>query len=90
MDKVHKAFIVDPYILGVHVQIFTNTTLRSGAEVKDDLVHVTLPMGELEVAAQERAEERESGECGVCVAYARTRGRRRSIPAVGFRLGFGV
>ena len=31
MDKVHKQFIPDPYLLGVHVLVDTHSTLRSGA-----------------------------------------------------------
>ena len=41
MDKVHKQFIPDPYKLGVHVSIDTNSTLRSGDEIAGELKKVS-------------------------------------------------
>ena len=43
MDKIHKGFISDPYILGVHVDILTNATLRAADDIAAELREVSKP-----------------------------------------------
>ena len=43
MDKIHKGFISDPYILGVHVDILTNATLRAADDIAAELREVPEP-----------------------------------------------